>query len=67
MPVIQIEAGKMSSEQKEKLIAGFTTVASTTLGIDAAHFYVLIKENDPENWGVGGEMLTKFLQKRAKA
>lgn len=66
MPFIQIEAGKMNTEQKEKLMAGFTKVASETLGIDAAHFYVLVKENDADNWGVGGEMLTKFLQRNVK-
>lgn len=66
MPFIQIEAGKMNMEQKEKLMAGFTKVASETLGIDATHFYVLVKENDADNWGVGGEMLTKLLQRNAK-
>ena len=66
MPFIKIEAAKTTPEQKEKLIAGFTKVASETLGIDAAHFYVLIKENDTDNWGVGGETLTKFLQKNSK-
>ena len=66
MPFIQIDAVKPSVEQKQKLIAGFTKVASETLGIDAAHFYVLVKENDTDNWGVGGETLTKFLQKNTK-
>ena len=66
MPFIKIEAAKPSLEQKEKLIAGVTKVASEVLGIDAAHFYVLIKENDTDNWGVGGETLTKFLQKNSK-
>lgn len=66
MPIIQIEAGKVSVEQKEKLIASVTKVASETLGVDAAFFYVLIKENATDNWGVGGETLTRFLQKRGK-
>lgn len=66
MPFIQIAAARMSAEQKEKLIAGLTKIASETLGVDAAYFYVLIKENDTDNWGVGGEMLTKFLQRNAK-
>ena len=66
MPFIQIEAGKVNNEQKEKLIAGFTKVASETLGIDEAHFYVLVKENDVDNWGVGGEPVMIFLQKNTK-
>ena len=66
MPYIQIETTKASPEQKEKLIAGLTKVASETLGVDASAFYVVIKENDTDNWGVGGETLTKFLQKNAK-
>ena len=66
MPFIQIDAVNPTLEQKEKLIAGFTKVASETLGIDAAHFYVLVKENSTDNWGVGGETLTKFFQKNAK-
>ena len=66
MPFIQIDTVKPSAEQKEKLIAGLTKVASEVLGVDAAFFYVLIKENDTDNWGVGGETLTKFMQKNAK-
>ena len=66
MPFIQMEAGIVSAEQKEKLMVGFTKIASEILGIDAAHFYVLIKENDADNWGVGGEILTKLMQKNVK-
>ena len=66
MPFIQIDAVKPTQEQKEQLIAGFTKVASETLGIDPAHFYVLVKENSTDNWGVGGQTLTKFFAKDAK-
>lgn len=67
MPFIQIDAVKPTLEQKEKLIAGLTKVASETLGIDAVYFTVLIKENSTDNWGVGGVTLTQFLQKNAKS
>ncbi len=66
MPFIQIDAVQPTLEQKEQLIAGFTKVASETLGIDAAHFYVLVKENSTDNWGVGGQTLTKLFAKNAK-
>lgn len=65
MPFITLEAGRMDKETKEKLISGFTKVASETLGISEEAFIVLIKENDMDNWGVGGKVLTKVLEERA--
>ena len=64
MPFIKIEAGKMDKEQKEKLIQGFTKVASETLGIAEEAFIILIKENDLDNWGTGGRMLSKVLAEK---
>ncbi|MBC9786670.1 tautomerase family protein [Heliobacterium chlorum] len=61
MPFIQLEAGKISTEQKEKLIVGLTKVASETLGIAEDKFIVLLKENELDNWGTGGKMLSKVL------
>lgn len=63
MPIINVEAGEVSKEQKETLIAGLTKLASETLGIDAEHFFVLVKENELDNWGVGGEMFSNRLKK----
>jgi 4-oxalocrotonate tautomerase len=65
MPFIKLEAGKMSYETKEKLITGLTKVASETLGISEEAFTVLIKENELDNWGVGGKVLSKVLAERA--
>ena len=62
MPFIQMEAGTVSQEQKQKLVAEFTQTASRILGVDAAAFYVLIKENSTDNWGVGGMVLTERLR-----
>ena len=64
MPFIKMEAGKMTKEQKAKLITGFTDLASETLGIGKEHFTILIKENEMDNWGVGGEMLSDLMKKR---
>lgn len=61
MPFIQVEAGKISKEQKEELIQGLTQQASKTLGISEEAFIVLIKENEMDNWGRGGQMLSKVL------
>ena len=65
MPFIKIEAGKMDKETKEKLISGLTKVASETLGIPEDAFTILLKENETDNWGVGGKVLTKVLEERA--
>ncbi|MDQ0204748.1 4-oxalocrotonate tautomerase [Pectinatus haikarae] len=65
MPYIQIEAGPhVSTEQKKQLIADITQDASKILGIPASGFYVLIKENYADNWGIGGRTLTDIAKKR---
>lgn len=65
MPFIQMEAGRFTKEQKEKLISGFTKLASETLGIPEDKFIVLLKENEMDNWGTGGRMLSKVLAEQA--
>lgn len=66
MPFIKVEAGKMNRETKEKLISGLTRVASESLGIAEEAFTILIKENETDNWGLGGKVLTKVLEERVK-
>jgi len=36
------------------------------LGVDEKFFYVLVKENDLDNWGVGGKTLAQFLAEQKK-
>ena len=62
MPLISIEAVHPTKEQKEKLIAELTKI----LNVDEKFFYVLIKENDLDNWGVGGKTLAQFLAEQKK-
>ena len=64
MPIITIEAGNMSKEQKKTLIEGFTKVASETLNIASQAFVVVLKENDEDNIGSGGKMLSEILAER---
>ena len=66
MPIISIDAVHPTKEQKEQLIAGLTKTASEILNVDEKFFYVLVKENDLDNWGVGGKTLTKFLEENKK-
>ncbi|MBQ3443531.1 MAG: tautomerase family protein [Selenomonadaceae bacterium] len=66
MPLISIDAVHPTKEQKERLIAELTKTASSILGVDEKFFYVLIKENDLDNWGVGGKTLSQFLAEQKK-
>ena len=66
MPIISIDAVHPTKEQKEKLIAGLTKTASEILGVDEKFFYVFVKENDLDNWGVGGKPLMQFLDEQKK-
>ncbi|MCG8335180.1 MAG: 4-oxalocrotonate tautomerase family protein [Proteobacteria bacterium] len=60
MPVIQIDIGKINSEQKKLLIETLTkkAVEVTKIPIDA--FSVIINEHEDENYGVGGLTLDKI-------
>ena len=64
MPYIQIEAVKPTKEQKEKLISELTRVASEILGVDKEFFYCIVKENETDNWGIGGKTLTQFFKEK---
>ena len=64
MPYIQIETAKATKEQKEKLIAQVTQVASDILGLEKAAFFCLVKENETDNWGIGGKTLTQIQKEK---
>ncbi len=64
MPQIQVEIGPATREQKERLIKELTKSSSEILGVNESSFYVLIKENSLDNWGVGGKMLSEALKER---
>ena len=55
MPVINMEVGNLSLEQKKELITKFTEVAVEITGIPKQFFVVTIRELPDENLGVGGE------------
>lgn len=64
MPFIKVEAANVSKEQKQHLIADLTKTAGRILGVDEAAFFVLIKENNTDNWGVGGKTLTRLIEEK---
>ncbi len=58
MPVITIEGPQLSKEQKRQLVDSFTKAASNVTKIPEQAFVVLIKENNQDNVGVGGTLLS---------
>jgi 4-oxalocrotonate tautomerase len=58
MPVITLEAVKMNKEQKNQLVKEFTATASKVMNVPEQAFIVLIKENELDNVGFGGELLS---------
>ena len=66
MPVITVEAGKMDKDQKRALIEALSKNASEVLNIPVQAFVVLLKENDEDNVGVGGELLSVVKAKRTE-
>lgn len=58
MPVITMESAKLNKQQKQILVKEFTDTAARVTGIAKEDFYVFIRENDFDNVGVGGQLLS---------
>jgi 4-oxalocrotonate tautomerase len=63
MPVITLEAGKMDRTKKALLVKELTQKASEILNIPEQAFVTLIKENDMDNIGTGGQLLSDKMAK----
>lgn len=63
MPVITVEAGKMDRNQKALLVKELTQKASEILNIPEHAFVTLLKENNPDNIGTGGQLLSDKMAK----
>ena len=63
MPYVNIrvtrENGTPTAEQKAELIKGATELPVRVLGKNPATTVVVIDEVDTDNWGVGGETVTR--------
>lgn len=57
MPIITFDGGHLNREQKAELVKEFSEVSARVTGIPQQAFVVIIRENDAENIGVGGELL----------
>lgn len=59
MPVITIEAAKLSKDQKRELVAALTKSASSIMNVPEQAYVVIVKENETDNIGVGGTLLSE--------
>ena len=57
MPSITMELVKMRKEKKAQLVKEVTESTAKITGLPKQTIYVFIKENEPENVGVGGVLL----------
>ncbi|SKA23328.1 4-oxalocrotonate tautomerase [Trichlorobacter thiogenes] len=67
MPYVNIKITRegATTEQKSALIKGATQLLVDVLGKNPATTVVVIDEVDTDNWGIGGESVTK-LRKAVK-
>ncbi|MFO8163866.1 MAG: 2-hydroxymuconate tautomerase family protein [Thermodesulfobacteriota bacterium] len=65
MPYVNIKVTKegVTIDQKAQLIKGATDLLAKVLGKNPATTVVVIDEVDTDNWGVGGETVTKRRQR----
>ena len=59
MPVITLEAGKLNKEQKGQLVKELTGTASKIMNVPEQAFIVLLKENEQDNIGFCGQLLSE--------
>ncbi|NMM65991.1 4-oxalocrotonate tautomerase family protein [Clostridium sp. P21] len=55
MPVISLEIGKLTKEQKKEIIKNITETTAEITKIPKESFTVVIHELDDENIGIGGK------------
>lgn len=60
MPIITLEAGKLSKEQKRQLVKELTATSSQILNIPEQAFIVLLNENELDNFGSGGKLVSEL-------
>ncbi len=62
MPFVNIKVTNegVTSDQKAELISGVTDLLQKVLNKNPATTFVVIEEIETDNWGVGGEQVTKL-------
>ena len=66
MPYVNIKVTNegVTSEQKAELILGVTDLLQKVLNKNPATTFVVIDEVETDNWGIGGEQVTKLRKKQ---
>lgn len=67
MPYVNIKItreGKVTAEQKKRLIEGATNLLHDVLGKNTATTVVTIDEVATDNWGIGGVPVTELRRRR---
>jgi 4-oxalocrotonate tautomerase len=68
MPYVNIRVTSgITTEQKDKLIAGVTDLLVKVLNKNPERTFVVIDEVEPDNWGVAGVSTTAYRQRRKNA
>ncbi len=58
MPAIIMELAPLEKEKKAQLVKEVTETVSKATGLPPQTIFVFIKENSPDNIGVGGKLLS---------
>lgn len=59
MPYVNVKvAGKLTKDQKRKIVEGITNLLEEVANKPPSATYVVIEEIDRDNWGKGGELLS---------
>lgn len=59
MPAITIETGKLNKDQKRELVTEFTKKLSEVMNVPQEAIMIFIKENESDNVGFGGKLLSE--------
>jgi len=62
MPYVNIKITNegVTKEDKEKLVSGVTDLLASVLNKNPSTTVVVIDEVETDNWGIGGELVTKL-------
>lgn len=66
MPVISVEIGKLSQEQKRELIGNLSATAAAITSIPLNAFTVVINELEDDNIGIGGKTIGELKAQAGK-
>lgn len=62
MPVITLDIGKLTKEQKAQLVRHFTEAAHQVTCVPKSAFVVIINEHELDNIGAGGELFSERMK-----